>query len=66
MHFLLCSSNNFDFFLPPTASGRYHAFPEQWMVPEGAKNAERLCTDVIEQRVHASVLNASMVVSEHG
>lgn len=29
---------NFDFFLPPTASGRYHAFPEQWMIAAGAKN----------------------------
>lgn len=29
---------NFDFFLPPTASGRYHAFPEQWMISAGAKN----------------------------
>lgn len=31
-------SANFDFFLPPTASGRYHAFPEQWMIAAGAKN----------------------------
>jgi raffinose/stachyose/melibiose transport system substrate-binding protein len=33
-------SSNFDFFLPPTASGRYHAFPEQWMISAGAKNPE--------------------------
>lgn len=31
-------SANFDFFLPPTASGRYHAFPEQWMISANAKN----------------------------
>jgi raffinose/stachyose/melibiose transport system substrate-binding protein len=31
---------NYDFFLPPTESGRYHAFPEQWMVPTGARNPE--------------------------
>lgn len=31
-------SSNFDFFLPPTASGRYHAFPEQWMIAANAKN----------------------------
>ena len=31
-------SSNFDFFLPPTASGRYHAFPEQWMISANAKN----------------------------
>lgn len=33
-------SANFDFFLPPTESGRYHAFPEQWMISAGAKNPE--------------------------
>ena len=33
-------SGNFDFFLPPTESGRYHAFPEQWMIAAGAKNPE--------------------------
>ncbi len=31
-------SSNFEFFLPPTPSGRYHAFPEQWMIPAGAAN----------------------------
>ena len=35
---------NFDFFLPPTASGRYHGFPEQWMIPAGAKNPEGAVT----------------------
>ncbi len=31
---------NFDFFLPPTPSGRYHAFPEQWMIPAASSKAE--------------------------
>lgn len=35
---------NFDFFLPPTPSGRYHGFPEQWMIPVGAKNPEGAVT----------------------
>jgi raffinose/stachyose/melibiose transport system substrate-binding protein len=32
--------NEYRFFLPPTASGRYHAFPEQWMIPQGSDNPE--------------------------
>jgi raffinose/stachyose/melibiose transport system substrate-binding protein len=32
--------NDYTFFLPPTASGRYHAFPEQWMIPQGSDNTE--------------------------
>lgn len=31
----------FDFFLPPTPSGRYHAFPEQWMIAEGSDNPDQ-------------------------
>lgn len=31
---------NFEFFLPPTDSGRYHAFPEQWMIPTGARHPD--------------------------
>jgi len=34
------SPADYAFFLPPTASGRYHAFPEQWMVPVDSGNAE--------------------------
>lgn len=32
--------DDYAFFLPPTASGRYHAFPEQWMIPQGAGDPE--------------------------
>lgn len=28
------------FFLPPTPSGRFHAFPEQWMIPNLSTNQE--------------------------
>jgi len=32
--------NDYAFFLPPTASGRYHAFPEQWMIPSDAASPD--------------------------
>jgi raffinose/stachyose/melibiose transport system substrate-binding protein len=31
---------DYAFFLPPTPSGRYHAFPEQWMIPAAAMTPE--------------------------
>ncbi len=31
---------NYDFFLPPAESGRYHAFPEQWMIPATSQHAD--------------------------
>jgi raffinose/stachyose/melibiose transport system substrate-binding protein len=34
------NANDYAFFLPPTASGRYHAFPEQWMIPVDSPDAE--------------------------
>jgi raffinose/stachyose/melibiose transport system substrate-binding protein len=32
--------SEYAFFLPPTDSGRYHAFPEQWMIPASSRTAE--------------------------